>query len=467
MIQRARDGNLSRTDHRGWRLLALLLLGWGLPIGCGGGVVIVIDGELTPESSETTPIPAPLSEGVTIRPVVGSGIPIGSSFPPDIVIPSNDRAWVVTSSPPAGIFRFDLSDEATSPSHFFPFPEEGSGIADGIAPVGEDLLLVTMSGHDALRLFDTSRGAFTAMLDLEAPIEISPPAPDSEGRLVSELEPSFTAGAALVDGFLYVVTSNLVRTGTDPAANPGTVLIFEAKREEDGWRFLPASPPAVVTSGFNPTEITFFSPEFLLVTNTGLLAIEGGESVVLSPGSVDLLSTRQRRIVANFPLGMGGPAFQPLAITPDRRFGFLVSAAYREVYQIDLSVIPEDFEGEEGVRSLAEGVVADHAHPIRVGGGGKGFLPQIAIEPGGRIAFVTDFEGGTLHPIDLGGVPARSFPQSIRITDPVPASGEIGPGPLAFRPGIPHRDFTGPDLFVLTGFPTGFLVPVTTNIEGR
>lgn len=446
--------------------MALLLLGWGLPIGCGGGVVIVIEGELTPESSETTTMPAPFSEGVTIRPVVGSGVPIGSAFPPDIVIPSNDRAWIVTSSPPAGLLRFDLDEEGTFPSRFFPFPPEGSGIADGIAPAGEDLLLVTMSGHDALLLFDASRGVFTATLDLEAPIEISPPAPDSEGRLVSELEPSFTAGAAFVDGFLYVVTSNLVRTGTDPAANPGTVLIFETKREGNGWRFVPASPPAVVTSGFNPTEITPLSAEFLLVTNTGLLAIEGGESVALSPGSVDLLSTRQRRIVANFPLGMGAPGFQPIAITPDRRFGFLASAAYREVYQIDLSVIPDDFEGEGGVRSLAEGVVADHTHPIRIGGGGKGFLPQIAIEPGGRIAFVTDFEGGTLHPLDVGSIPARPFPQAIRITDPVPAAGEIGPGPLAFRPGIPPRDFTGPDLFVLTGFPTGFLVPVATNIEG-
>jgi len=39
---------------------------------------------------------------------------------------------------------------------------------------------------------------------------------------------------------------------------------------------------------------------------------------------------------------------------------------------------------------------------------------------------------------------------------------EVMPGPLAVRPGRPGIDYTGPDLFVLTGTPTGKMLSIQT-----
>jgi len=396
---------------------------------------------------------------------------IGSPFPADIEIPSiealRDRAWVVTSAPPIGLYRFDL----TSPGHpyrfdFFDLSAVVAGVPNELVIVDERTALVTTSAGDAVIELDPGTGEVRAEVDIDSPVTLPRTYRDSEGRRVRQITPSFAAGAALIRDRLYVVTSNLKAAGADPVCDPGTVLVFDRDAGSEGRAYRPSAKPVIVTTGFNPTEITPYGTDLLLVTNTGVLAIREGSGLPLTEATVDIIDTTSDRIVGSIPMGLTAPSFKPISLTPDWERGFLGSAAYNHVYELDLAGLNQ-LIGTEPLfpPRFPERLKAGGGNPIVVTEGpafSKEFVVQVEISASGAVAMATAFNSGTLGVIDLSSIPAQPFPEAIRITDPVPSLNEVGPGPLAVRPGVRGVDYTGPDLFILTGAPTGLLVTLET-----
>ena len=425
-------------------LLALTL--WGP--GCGGDSTIKVS-----SPSGATAIGSPFPSDLEIREIAGMGT----------------SAWVVTSTPPIGLYRFDI----TEPGHpyrfdFFDLSATIEGIPDELVIVDDETALITTSAEDAVFEVDPTSGAVRAAVFLDAPVPLPRPARDSGGRLVSEVTPDFASGAALVRDRLYVTTSNLRESGTNPVNDPGTILVFVRDDDIGGPTYRPARTPVIVTTGFNPTEITRYGNDLLLVTNAGVLALRGGGVEPLTGASVDILDTTSDRIVGTIPLGRTGPSFKPIAITADWERGFLGSAAYNHLYELDLSGLnrligtgPFLF----GPPSFPERVRAGEANPIVMTGDpafSSEFTVQAQVSPSGAVVLATAFNSGTLGVADLGEVPARAFADTIRVTDPSPSLNEVGPGAFALRPGRRGIDYEGPDLFVLTGSPTGLLVTLET-----
>ncbi|MFC1890558.1 hypothetical protein ACFL4G_12470, partial [Thermodesulfobacteriota bacterium] len=208
---------------------------------------------------------------------------------------------------------------------FYDLTESIRGIPDELVVVDEDCAFITASGHDAVVEWNPSTGVVIAVLDFDGTtVELPQPAAASDGTMIGSVAVNFTSGVALSNGKLYISTSNYVHAGYNPVNLPGTVLIYERETfPEEPPTYSPAPVPFLVTTGFNPTEVTAFGPDLVLVTNTGTLAIRDGNGVPLSPASIDVIDTTSDRIVANIPLGMAAPGMEEIALTSDHTRGFL------------------------------------------------------------------------------------------------------------------------------------------------
>jgi hypothetical protein len=67
--------------------------------------------------------------------------------------------------------------------------------------------------------------------------------------------------------------------------------------------------------------------------------------------------------------------------------------------------------------------------------------------------FACSFNHNSVFAFDLTGAEPSLLPNSVDLSFPSNPGGVSGAGPAALRPGEPGVDFTGPDLFVLTGSP--------------
>jgi len=218
--------------------------------------------------------------------------------------------------------------------------------------------------------------------------------------------------------------------------------------------------------------VTALGERFVLVTNTGVVAIRSAQAVPLTDGSVDVVDTGLTCIVANYPLGTGAPSYKPIAITPDESRALLGSVAYNSVYELDLTVLdnlPESCPDE--VPLLDDAVLAGFDNPIVVGSiqvQVNDFIVQLGLNWNGARAYATGYNSGTLSILEVetrqGVASPKAAAQVLALTpalDP-PTQKEVGPGPLAVAPGRPGIDYSGPDLFVLTGSPTGKMLSIQT-----
>jgi len=483
--QAYRPGHGGHPRGRGARALLAAGLLAGLA-GCGGG------GQLDYEGG-TYPV-------------------LGSPFPTTLLIPESgggDQALAQTASQPLiGAFRFYLDIHVPAPMRmeFFSMESVLRGVPDGLAlPEGADTAFVTTSGQsEGVYAFRPSeRFRFLESFTYTGAVFPLPrPAPDSQGTELSQVQPKFTSGAALVDDKLYIATSNYVRAGIDPVCAPGTVWVVGWGGSQEGFH---ASVPqgTILTGGFNPTEVTPFAftdagrdpsrtYRAVLVTNTGVLDIRGGTGTALTDGSVDVVDPELDCIVASYPLGRGAPSFSAIGVARQAAEGggtvyrgYLGSAGSNQVYELDLTGLaaylgtcPEPGD----VPQLAHKVLAGPDNPILATWQPRGTaneVAQVAVSRDGTRAYATGFNSGTLGVLGLstraartenpdGSVgyalePSRKEPLGvIQITDPMPSLNETGPGPVAVRPGQPGADYAGPDVFLLTGIPNGELRWVQT-----
>ena len=351
---------------------------------------------------------------------------------------------------------------------FYDLTESIRGIPDELVVVDAECAFITASGHETVVEWNPSSGEVVGVLDFDGTtVELLQPAAASDGTMTGSVAVNFTSGVALSNGKLYISTSNYERAGYDPVNLPGTVLIFERDPSRSPPTYTPASVPFLVTTDFNPTEVTAFGPDLVLVTNTGTLAIRDGDGVPLGPASIDVIDTTSDRIVANIPLGMAAPGMEEIALTPDHTRGFLGSVSYNHVYELSLTGLYDLVGTEPAVIPLLDNlVIAGLDDPILVDDSPPltaDLVAQVVVDSKGERAYAASFNSGHVAVLNLGTVPATRRSMAIPVTEPVPNLGEVGPGPMAIRQGTIGVDFTGPDLFVLTGAPAGLFVPVITT----
>jgi len=447
-----------------------LLLACAWLQACGGGSVVVSAGK--PGNPET---------GEPGETNIGSPLPSAIRIPQVASLESS--AYVITTSFPLDIFRYDL--EAEAPYPFVPYGLLGKiqGIPDELLILDEDNAFFTTSGGiadtgEGIHLFDPnppSPEAFSLTESVSvSPVTLDPPLPYSEGDPVSRLQPRYTSGVAESNGKLYVCTSNFTATGGSPVCPPGTVFIYDWNPGSAPPTITASDPSFLVTTGFNPTEVTALGERFVLVTNTGVVAIRNAWAVPLTDGSVDVVDTELDCIVASYPLGLGAPSYKPIAIAPDGSRALLGSVAYNSVYELDLTVLNDLPEScPDPVPQLEEAVLAGKEDPIVVGpspGTANAFIVQVVLNWNGTRAYATGYNSGTLSILEVetreGVASPKSVVRVLALTPPLgpltPTLKEVGPGPLAVRPGRPGINYTGPDLFVLTGMRTGKMLSIQT-----
>lgn len=453
-------------------ILLLFLLAAFCLQSCGGGAVVVAPGKPgNPEAGEPgeTNLGSPMPSAIRI---------------PDLASLEGD-AFVVDTKAPSGIFRIDLAgDEAPYPFESYSFSAyerfRQGAIPDELLILDEDHAFLTTSGGlglvgEAIHLFDPTPADPARPLIVSVPVfrvTLDPVEPNSKGEPVSDLLPSYTSGIAASNGKLYVCTSNFSQTGMTPVCPPGTVLIYRWDPESNPSNITPSDPSHLVTTGYNPTEVTALGGRFVLVTNTGVISIEDAWAVPKTQGSVDVIDTALDCIVATYPLGHGAPSYKPIAITPDRTRALLSSVAYNHVYELDLTAL-DDIPGvcpdPDLVPELTESVLAGYEDPIVVGssqGTVNDFIVQVGVNWNGTRAYATGYNSGTLSILEVETTPGVASPKraaTVKVLTPqAPTQEEHGPGPLAVRPGRPGIDYSGPDLFVLTGLYIGKMLSIQT-----
>ncbi len=528
------------TTRRAALLVALALLHTGGSCGGGSG-----SGGSPPVTTVDTPderclaLPSQFPAGFDFA-VGASGRGLAASFNPGVVVPVD-----VESVPPRAVASGPLVDLRGA------IAQDACGgfldpAFDGVVSVASDLALVTASSCEAVAFVDPASGALrdfsvstpasaaatawpfspapgTSELRVAIPTRTcvtvpagtldsrgAPVAPNATGRC-DPSQPSyfssFTSGAAVAAGALFVSVSNIGANPGRPDTQflPGTVLVFDFDRGATPPRVAPSATGAVLfTSGFNPTQVTAYrSPggrDFVLVTVSGALGLApddpatpereaGGQP--LTNAAIDVIDATERRVVATIPLGLAAPSFDRLAIDPTGRIAIVGSAVARRLYAVDLALLdtlvlapgaaPLVLDGS----SAPDAVIFDAAAPLELpalpngapAATCPGYVVGADFDATGTKLFASDFCDGTLAivGVDVSGnppVPVPAVPERFRVLQSLPVTAPLtaaslglsrAPGAVRVRPGRPGVDFHGPDVLFLVSLPEGQLCGVRVD----
>ncbi|MEM7413328.1 MAG: hypothetical protein AAF430_24060 [Myxococcota bacterium] len=319
---------------------------------------------------------------------------------------------------------------------------------------------------------------------------VSPPDPfDSGGQAIgASCNPSapsfltsFTAGAAVVGGHLFVATSNL-DVFVD-RFRPGTVLVYDWDDTGPLLRVAPdAATPVLFTTAFNPTSVAPFTTpggrNLALVTATGSIGAGVGTSNVRTEGAVDVIDADTLRIVATIPLGFAGPSYDPVAIDPSGSVALLGATSTRHLFAIDLRPLDDPNLYLGGPPVVLDGLsvgfpdarIFDADRPLVLPDRPDG-APAVecdgftftAWNDAGDAAFATDWCDGTISTLRVTIAPSDPVPfprDRFEVTgrlDSFATRLSLGllraPSRPRVRPGMPGIDYRGPDVFVLIGDP--------------
>ncbi|MBI2345446.1 MAG: hypothetical protein HYV03_00850 [Deltaproteobacteria bacterium] len=429
---------------------------------CGGG------GLYTETPPETTVSAGPVQ-------ITRNAFLFGSDYPAEIVIPDIDgmqgTAFVVSTENPAGVVAIDLTASPLAISMQFTgvLIAPGHGYPRGPLVIqGTDRAFCLTSSH--LIDFNPTTGAIHTTIPLTQPITLSAQAPlsspfDIDGNgttetTITQFTPNYPGGLAAAHGKLYVSFSNYLQPLSPAVAAPGIVRAYNIHA---GAPYLtPSAAPPIVTSAYNPTALATLPDGTVLVVNSGVNDIVDANTVPRTDAGVDFVDPVTDAIADSVNLGPVALSFQPPAVTADGALAFLPSASYGEIYAVDLANRKALFT---------------HENPITITGNGVGedFLTDTAISAAGGFLFVGSFTHSAVYPIDLRAIIPQvlppAFPGPIVVGFPVgvtpenPSGVNTGIGAIAIRPGTPDTDYTGPDLFALTGTP-GTLVTINTRGSG-
>lgn len=375
---------------------------------------------------------------------------LGSDFPPSITIPDipgmTGTAFIVTFTPPA-VIPVDLATGQVS-SNFPLF--DASTLTQAAFP--NQLFVASLERAYLLSsthvvIFNPSTGQFLGSLDLTQTVHLSNALPysvpgdcDFNGSDESSVgpgpfNPSFPADLAVIGQRLFVTMSNACFDASfESFYVQGLLLSFDILPTPP--YLTPSAKPYLALPGFNVTALSVHEDR-LFATSTGDTSLQGATNIPQSDSFITEVNPQSFSIVNLLNLGPVAANFQSLAIDPEQNWAFVGSAAYSEIYQIDLGNF-QILRGED--------------NPIVVSGGSEDFISDQALAWGGQILFAASFNNSAVYGIALNEGQIEVLPGLLDFSfsgNP----GVTGAGPMALRPGQPGADFTGPDLWVLTSNP--------------
>lgn len=440
--------------------------------------------------------------------IVGSSDPrcisLPGPFPPGIdALEPGSSAALVTSFSPAVAAPVEFATEPPAPTASGGLSDLRSAIAaaacagrrdpqvDGVTVASAELALVDASSCESVAFVDPATGKLRAgtvstpatfaaetfpylpapgasaarvALSTRMCVAVAPGTLDSHGAAVANGCPagepsyytSFTSGAAVAAGRLFVSTANLgAGAGTlDPQFLPGTVLVFDLAQDP-----LAAAPhpttPALFTTAFNPTHVTAYTTpqgrELVLVGESGALGLVADDpgtpyreagGAALSEAAIDVIDPVQLRLVASIPLGLAGLSFERLGIDRGGRVALIGSAIARRVYAVDLAPLDAlaadaPFVRLDGVHGPAAAIF-DATHPLVLPGLANGAPPEtcpgyvVGVEFGPSAnAYATDFCDGTITRIQVGAGPEVPLaPARFAVHEPLALVAPVGPASL-------------------------------------
>ncbi|MCI0341357.1 MAG: hypothetical protein L0216_09455 [Planctomycetales bacterium] len=411
--------------------------------------------------------------------IVGAAGLDGIGFVYDGNVVQAVRLGAGTLSAPVGISGF------TVPSGF--------GFGDDLLILSASQGLATTSSGNSTStpvsrvfVFNPTTGNQVQNLDVARSHTFPAGTVDTQGATVTTITQANVAGVAYMatsgfQGKLYVVMSNAKSFGNPSEYFPGTVQVFAVD-----WSLgtpVATTPTTVIrTTDFNATHATpFVDPNsgdrFVLLVNTGKVAVNSGVGAVTSAGSVDVVDADSDAIVATLPLGNAGPSFSDVGVRTFRNAltrrwesrGLLGGAVWGHLYEVDLSRVDELFDGAASPTTYGAGVLHGASSPLVLtsGASGNDYIVEVECSADGRYAFASSFNLGEIRVVDFGtgsspGLNAPTGPYLIGN----PAT-FVSANALELRPGT----FTGPEVFALTGaFPgpaTVASVETGLRVSGR
>lgn len=437
-----------------WSLLFLSACGSGIEVAPGNTLPNVTPPNGTPQVSPT-PVPPKLTE------VTPNAFNIGSLYPADLDIvnqPGIQNVAFITTSFPGSVIAVDLNSNPLTAiaSMGLSSLRPGSGIPNNLFVVdATHAFLLTSS---AVIYFNPSDSnpvtSIYQTLDLTGSITLTANLAqvDANGNSLPDINkdnnmgnpnhfiPSFPASMVFAGNKLAVSFSNVFFVGFSlDHAVQGVVRWFNINTS---FPYLsPSTTEYVATSGFNLTGLTLLPNGNVLATNTGVTKFtpDFSNQLPVTPGSVDLMDFNTVQNIGTVDLGMTSPAFQAWAVTPDGSKAFIGSATGGYVLEVGLNPFT---------------VLRGESNPIVVTNAANGtdFLDSVVMGRLGGGIFPMSFNNSKVFAVDLTALPPVLIADSIDLTDPS-TPGVTGAGPGALRPGTPGVDFSGPDLFVLTGNP--------------
>jgi len=359
-------------------------------------------------------------------------------------------AFVVSTADPVGVIPVDIdSDPMRLSGDFEPFlAQEGSGIPAKLLVTAIDRAYLLTS--NAVILFDPRTGSMRDFTSAVMPIDVGAGLQNSDGTPSAEvITPSYPGGIAIHGGLLFVSSANFISTQAPAVCAPGTVQVFEIDTDGSTER-----AGHIVTSGYNPTGLAVRGDE-LIVVNSGVIDIVDSQGVARTDAGVDVVDIGTLDVVTNIGLGLVAASHHAPALTLDGSRAFIGSAAYGEVYEVDL---------------INRQVLRGDSDPIVVTQG-QDFISSVALSVDDRDLYAASFERSAVYPFFMGGGdPLVGDPFEIGfpagVTDENPSGANTGAGALAVRPGSRDVDYDGADLYALTGYP-GSLVAIDTGAPAQ
>ncbi|MFA5812876.1 MAG: hypothetical protein WC956_11205, partial [bacterium] len=380
---------------------------------------------------------------------------LASDFPSDLVIPDIDgmrsTAFVVSASNPSGVLAVDIDANPMQLSGSFKgvTVPNGAGIPSRLLVTARDRAFLLTS--NAVISFNPESGVVIDMQSAISSASIGDGRTNSDGSAADRtITPSYPGGIAVSGDRLFVSSGNYIRTQAPAVAGPGTVQIFAISSSS-----MLSREEVLVTSGFNPTGLAIRNSSELLVQNSGVIDIVDSRGVAQTDASVDVVDLDSLAIKSTITLGPIAASPYGFALTLDGSRGFISSASFGNIYEIDLI-------NRQVLRSTDNPIVASDS---------ADYIAALALSVDDQYLYASSFEQSAVLPFDLAqSEPARGaafvvgFPSGV--TDENPSGANTGAGPIAVRPGSRGIDYQGEDLFVLTGYP-GTLVAINTGAAAQ
>lgn len=444
--------------HRHFRslliLFSLIVLG-----GCGSsGIQTTTNGSNPNPNSNNSEPSQTTAESFASALVQINFFNLGSDFPPALVIPDvpgmEGTAFVVTFTPTA-VIPVDLETGQVS-AKFSIF--DASTLAEAAFP---NSLVITspdrgyLLGATHVVVFNPSTGQLLGSVDLTESINLTSSLPYSQAGDCNfdsipessvgpgPFNPSFPAAIAVVGQRLFVTMSNACFDAAfESFYVQGLLRVYDIQA---GAPYLTkAVKPFLVLPGFNATALTVFNDR-LFVTSTGDTSLQGSVNIPQSDSFISEVNPQSLGIVNQVNLGKVGANYQALAIDGDQELAYVGSAAYSQVYQLNLNPLQ---------------ILRGGSDPIVVSNVPDDYITDQEMAWGSEVLFLSSFNQSAVLGLDLTADNFPVLPQVLDFSFPN-NPGVTGAGPMALRPGQPGLDFGGPDLWVLTSNP-GSLSHATT-----